>query len=239
MTDTTNMTPENGGEDRDARIAEYVLGTLTGAERQAFEAELGRDEGLRHAVAAWSERLQPLADSVAPVAPPLAVRDRVLARIGGESSHPERPFSILRWLAWTFGASAVAAAAAVAAVFLFTPQPPELGGYALLHAATGNADVIVVQIDKKREEMVLLAQAPVAGDNKDYELWVLPQGKSPISLGVFKTGARIARPIDGMRANLLTPLVTLAVSVEPTGGSVSGAPTGPVVYTGTFHLAGN
>ena len=148
MTDTTNMTPENGGEDRDARIAEYVLGTLTGAERQAFEAELARDETLRRAVAAWSERLQPLADSVAPVAPPLAVRDRVLARIGGESTNQERPFSILRWLSWTFGASAVAAAAAVAAVFFFTPQPPELGGYALLHEATGSNAVIVVQIDK-------------------------------------------------------------------------------------------
>src|SRR4051794_29881443 len=107
MTDTSNMTPE----DRDARIAEYVLGTLAGDERAAFEAELGRDESLRRAVAAWSDRLQPLADSVAPVAPPLALRDRILARIGGAERDTQR-FSIVRWLAWTFGASAVAAAVA-------------------------------------------------------------------------------------------------------------------------------
>ena len=70
MTDTSNMTPGPDGEDRDARIAEYVLGTLTGEARAAFELELARDESLRRAVADWSERLQPLADSIAPVAPP-------------------------------------------------------------------------------------------------------------------------------------------------------------------------
>ncbi len=115
MTDTNDMTPGSGGEDRDARIAEYAIGTLAGDERVAFESELARDESLRRAVAAWSERLQPLADSVAPVAPPLALRDTVLARIGGGAEREAQRFSIVRWLAWTFAASAVAAAVAVAA----------------------------------------------------------------------------------------------------------------------------
>jgi len=233
MTDTMNMSPE----DRDARIAEYVLGTLSADERAAFEAELRRDESLRRTVAAWSERLQPLADSVPPVAPPPALRDRVLARIGGVDESTARPFSILRWLSWTFGAAALAAGVAVAAVFLFTPQPPQLGGYAMLHQATGSDSVIVVQIDKERRQMVLLAQAPTAGAGKDYELWVLPPGKNPVSLGVLKTGERIERPIDSMRAALLQPETTLAVSLEPSGGSTSGAPTGPVLFTGTFELA--
>jgi len=238
MTDTSNMTPENGGEDRDARIAEYVLGTLDGEERAAFEAELARDEGLRRAVAVWSERLQPLADSVAPVAPPLALRDRILARIGGETEVDTGGFSIARWLAWTFGASAIGAAVAVALVFLLTPQPPPLGGYAMLHEATDSDNVVVVQINKDRSALVLLAQAPAAGSGKDYEVWVLPDGKAPVSLGVVKSGERIERPIDTMRATLLQPNITLAVSLEPSGGSPSGAPTGPVLYTGMFHLAG-
>jgi anti-sigma-K factor RskA len=234
MTDTMNMSPE----DRDASIAEYVLGTLAGEERAAFEAELGRDPDLRRAVAAWSDRLQPLADSVAPVAPPVALRDRILARIGGAQT-AEPPFSILRWLAWTFGASAVAAAVAVAAVFLFTPRPPELGGYAMLHEPNASQSVVVVQIDKERRQLVLLASAQTAGAGKDYELWVLPPGKSPVSLGVVPAGERVERPIDQMRAALIQPGTTLAVSLEPTGGSPSGAPTGPVLYTGIFHLAGN
>ncbi|MDQ7247726.1 anti-sigma factor [Dongia sedimenti] len=238
MTDTSDMTPGPGGEDRDTRLAEYVLGTLVGDARAAFEAELVRDESLRRAVAAWSERLQPLADSVAPVAPPLALRDRILASIGA-SEESEARFGILRWLAWTFGASAVAAAVAVAAVFVFTPQPAELGGYAMLKEPTISNSVVVFQIDKERRQMVLLANTPPAGAGKDYELWVLPSGKSPVSLGVLKVGERIERPIDQMRATLVQPGTTLAVSLEPAGGSASGAPTGPVLFTGVFHLAGN
>ena len=238
MTDTTNMTPGPGGEDRDARIAEYVLGTLAGDERLAFEAELGRDKSLRRAVAAWSERLQPLADSVPPVPPPLALRDRVLTRIGGAESDGQR-FSIVRWLAWTFGASAVAAAVAAAAVFVFTPRPPELSGYAMLHEQNDSQAVVVVQMDKKRQQLVLLASAPEAGAGKDYELWVLPPGKNPVSLGILKAGERVERPIDDMRASLVQPGTTLAVSLEPAGGSTIGTPTGPVLYTGVFHLAQN
>jgi anti-sigma-K factor RskA len=214
-----------------------VLGTLAGEARAAFEAELARDDTLRRAVAAWSERLQPLADSVAPVAPPLALRDRVLTRIGQAGG--DRPFSIVRWLAWTFGASALAAAVAVAAVLLFTPQPPELGGYAMLRVPSDNMSVVVFQIDKARSQVVMLAQTPRAGADKDYELWVLPRGKNPVSLGVLKAEERIERPIDAMRAALIQPGTTLAVSLEPAGGSPSGAPTGPVLYTGVFHLAGN
>jgi anti-sigma-K factor RskA len=148
-------------------------------------------------------------------------------------------FSIIRWLAWTFGASAVAAAVAVAAVFLFTPQPPELGGYAMLREQNESPSVVVFQIDKDRRQMVMLARTPGAGAGKDFELWVLPPGKDPVSLGVLKAEKRIERPIDAMRAALIQPGTTLAVSLEPTGGSASGAPTGPVLYTGVFHLAGN
>jgi len=231
MTDTSNMTPE----DRDVRIAEYALGTLSGTERAAFEAELAKDESLRRAVAAWSERLQPLADSVDPVAPPLALRDRVLTRIGAAGDEVPR-FSILRWLAWTFGASALGAAVSVAAVFLFTPQPTELAGYAMLHEQGAGTSVVVVQVDKARQQLVLLAQAPAAGTDKDYELWVIPPGKAPISLGVLPAAERVERPIDSMRAALLQPGTTLAVSLEATGGSTTGAPTGPVLFTGYFHL---
>ena len=174
-----------------------------------------------------------------PVAPPAALRDRVLGGIDSAAEGEARPFSVLRWLAWTFGASAIAAAVAVALVFLLTPRPPELGGYAMLHQQTASNAVVVVQIDKARDQLVLLAQAPDPGTGKDYELWVFPPGKGPVSLGVVKTGERIAQPIDAMRAALLQPGTTLAVSLEPAGGSSSGAPTGPVLFTGPFHLAGN
>ncbi len=118
-----------------------------------------------------------------------------------------------------------------------TPAADQLNGYAMLHQPTLSADVIVFQLDAERQKIVLLAETPAAGPDKDYELWILPDGKGPVSLGVLKAGERIERPIDEMRVALIQPGTTLAVSLEPAGGSVSGTPTGPVLYTGGYHLA--
>ena len=72
--------------------------------------------------------------------------------------------------------------------------------------------------------------APVA---RVPELWLLPAGgQAPVSLGVLEgsrtTGARWGSPPRG----LLEAGAALAVSLEPTGGSPTGQPTGPVVSSG-------
>ncbi|HVO01472.1 MAG TPA: anti-sigma factor [Candidatus Cybelea sp.] len=237
---TTEGTGAEMGDERDQRAAEYVLGTLAGPERDAFEAELGRDAALRRAVAAWSLRLQPLADSVAPVAPPRPLRTRVMDGIPDKPEiAPEWHFNFRRWLAWTLGASALAGVVAALAVFLFMPRQPELGGYAMLHDTAGSNAVVVFQTDKNRQDMVIYASVPGAGSDRDYELWLLPPaGKKPISLGVFKPGEREERPLAQDAAQYIKSGVNFAVSVEPAGGSPSGAPTGPVVYGGIFHPPG-
>ncbi|HEY4320045.1 MAG TPA: anti-sigma factor [Gemmatimonadales bacterium] len=58
----------------------YVLGTLDDAERTAFESRLATDEALRRGVAAAQDALGLLAFS-APVAPPPALKEWVLARV--------------------------------------------------------------------------------------------------------------------------------------------------------------
>ena len=51
-------------EERDIRAAEYVLGTLDGSERDAFEAELTTNPRLAEAVRDWEVRLAGLADGI-------------------------------------------------------------------------------------------------------------------------------------------------------------------------------
>jgi anti-sigma-K factor RskA len=236
MTDVTDM-PD---DDRDGRAAEYVLGTLPLEERLAFEVALADDPVLRQAVAQWSARLQPLADSVAPVTPPAALRARLLAGIAPPLPPGRRPFNMIRWLAWTFGLSALAGAAAIALVFVFTPRPQEVGGYALLHRTDSAAhDVVAFQIDKQRRDMVILANAVAPQAGHDYELWVLPPGKPPLSLGVVKAGAREERALPAAAAGDMTDFANLAITVEPLGGSPSGAPTGPIVFVGMVRLMDN
>jgi anti-sigma-K factor RskA len=61
-----------------------------------------------------------------------------------------------------------------------------------------------------------------------YELWALPPSGAPRSLGLVSAqGGTTVR-----RARLLQDTAGFAVSIEPPGGSPTGAPTGPVVAVG-------
>ena len=48
--------------------------------------------------------------------------------------------------------------------------------------------------------------------------------------------ARRQRHVVALRGKVLAGADTLAVTVEPPGGSPTGAPTGPIVYAGKFSL---
>jgi len=74
--------------------------------------------------------------------------------------------------------------------------------------------------------------APPPGPSKSYELWLLPAGgAAPVSISVLgNLSARFALP--PALVGQLSGGAKLAVSVEPAGGSPTGAPTGPVILVG-------
>ena len=69
----------------------------------------------------------------------------------------------------------------------------------------------------------------VAG--RSLELWALPRGAQPKSLGVL-AGARSDLKLVAVADRSLGDVPALAISLEPPGGSPTGQPTGPVLYTG-------
>lgn len=105
---------------REMLAAEYALGTLRGAARRRFERWLRNDDGLRAIALAWSERLLPLIDSVAPETPPRRVWDAIEARLPGFTSRHGSDAVVGWWnrLAVWRGLSAAFAAAAIVAVGL-------------------------------------------------------------------------------------------------------------------------
>ena len=63
------------------------------------------------------------------------------------------------------------------------------------------------------------------------ELWYVAAGQAPRSIGLLdRPETRAALPAVARGGDITG--ATLAVSVEPPGGSTTGAPTGPVVYSG-------
>ena len=64
------------------------------------------------------------------------------------------------------------------------------------------------------------------------ELWALPKNGAPASLGVISSDKLTA--LD--KRALPKDTKGLAVSLEPLGGSPTGAPTGPVLFVGDLTL---
>jgi anti-sigma-K factor RskA len=68
--------------------------------------------------------------------------------------------------------------------------------------------------------------------NKALELWAVPAQGAPRSLGLVS--AQGATTV--LRAALLKETAAFAVSVEPPGGSPTGAPTGPIISVGKLQI---
>ena len=210
MTDPSDMS------DREGMAAEYVIGTLPLAERLEAERLIASDPDFAALVDGWVQRLAPLNDDYPEMAPSPALLPRIEARLFA----PVRPAA--RWRMPFFGAFAAIAAAVALLVAWPTLRPHETLTATL--RADGQPLVVAALFDKTAGQLTFTRDAgPDAGAAKDYELWVIPAGGAPISLGVLRTGPRT------VAMSALPPGTTLAITLEPTGGSPNGSPTGPVV----------
>jgi anti-sigma-K factor RskA len=64
------------------------------------------------------------------------------------------------------------------------------------------------------------------------ELWLIAPGGKPRSLGLIEAGRAIHINLPADLIGHVAADTTLAVSLEPPGGSPTGQPTGPVIANG-------
>ena len=224
-------TPERA----DALAAQYVLGTMSARARARF-ARLSRgDPVLAAAIRAWEDRLSPLAQSVAPVEPPASVWSAILARIDrAAGSTPERrtvwaTVSLWRGLALTGFATAIA----LALVLLAPPLERPAATLVVVLAGQDAKPAFVASAERNGRLLTIKAVAPLSpGADRSLQLWALPAAGNPRPLGLVPASGvvQIALPVDAGTA--LQNIAALAVSLEPRGGSPTGLPTGPVLYSG-------
>jgi anti-sigma-K factor RskA len=77
----------------------------------------------------------------------------------------------------------------------------------------------------------VVGAAPVP-TGRALELWMLPDGAAPKSLGLIADSGVGQVVLPALPDVALANVSALAVSLEPAGGSKTGAPTGPVLYSG-------
>jgi anti-sigma-K factor RskA len=72
-----------------------------------------------------------------------------------------------------------------------------------------------------------------------YELWALPgSGAAPVSLGLMPKTGRSTLQLNDAQRLALSRSKQIAISLEPPGGSPTGAPTGPVLFVAAIAVPG-
>jgi len=228
---------KNRREYRAALAAEYALGTLRGPARQQFEENMRQDAQLTAEVIRWQEAFTQLDNRLPPITPPPSVWKKIQRQLPDSleplPAIPAKRITPLRsYLGW-------AIAAGLAALLLMPRllvQPAPLVPVAILangqHAP--NQGQWVVSADKSTRSLTLtpLQTAGVA-TNHSLELWAIPADGKPRSLGLLNTQSPTQLTLA---ANMPESGSTLAISLEPKGGSPTGQPTGAVLYSGRMAM---
>ncbi|MGF7150871.1 anti-sigma-K factor RskA [Sphingomonas zeicaulis] len=146
-----------------------------------------------------------------PVLPPAAVERSMDEAGDAELAQREPPPAV---------AAAPAEDAAAAPMMIAQLAPPERQPMPMAMAAV------------MPDGALKIAPGPMAGEGKSAELWVIPAGGQPVSLGLVRPGEMNTLTIRAEIRPMINGEATLAISIEPSGGSPTGQPTGPVVAAG-------
>lgn len=243
MTDAPTTGPT--GEDDDRVLAgEYVLGVLDADQRAVVGRRIADEAVFAQAVDWWEQRLTPLVGEVAAVEPSAGLWPRISNLIAPPSQGVWRDVRV--WRGISAGALALAAACLVVVALPNRAPPPVAVAPPPVAVAPAPNQVAVIADPATREarlvatldpdhgQLVLTPVALTLPEGRDPELWIIPEGGKPISLGVIAASVptRMAAPA-GLKADGVFT-ATLAVTDEPPGGSPTGAPTGSIRAAGQF-----
>ncbi|GAA3999556.1 anti-sigma factor [Sphingomonas humi] len=222
--------------------AEYVLRLLEGEELLDARRRLAADPAFASEVAWWEARLGPLYEEFGEEAPSRELWSRIVRRLDQPG---DNVVTLKRQLArWRAAAAGAAVAAAVLLGLqlrpdtpLPAPAPQERPAAPLLVASLVGKEApeaLTVAYRADTRELVITPARVEAPANRARQLWLIPAGGQPISLGLVASEGIQRRVIAVGIARRFADGGTIAVSDEPTGGSPTGQPTGAVLAAGNL-----
>ncbi|MEH6417769.1 anti-sigma factor [Pseudomonas sp. CGJS7] len=243
----------------DVQAGEYVLGVLDRRERRLAEVRAETEPAFARLVADWERRLGELIAEIDPVAVPAHLWPRLRTRLGWSPVQGAAPRGLWNHLGFWRGATALAATLAVAA-FLFgrapepapvappvvqqppvQPQPTQVDHqptYPVTQLARDDGSTgWLASVDQNHGKVMMMpVPAPQDTQGRVAELWLIPKGEAPRSLGLISTewADSVGIPADAL--GKLAAGATLAITLEPPGGAPHGAPTGPIIAKGGISL---
>jgi anti-sigma-K factor RskA len=225
------MTTPDNRELIDRLAAEYALGTLRGLARRRFERWRASTPFVNERCRFWEERLMHLAKDLKPVQPPARVWPAIQRRLNltnqGSGLRRIRTFAL---------AASILLVVGVGALLYWRSLPAVRATSVATISAKSGEHLWDVEIFAKADRLVArAAKLPARPAGSDYELWALPKGAAPVSLGVLPAAGATSRTLTAIQKQALALSSEVAVSIEPLGGSPTGQPTGAVVYVAQLH----
>ena len=231
------MSETEGAYDDAVFAGEYVLGVLEADERARAAARARENADFYAMTRFWEDRLGPLAAEFAPLAPPPALKRRIMETVFAEEGHAKKPSPLVAAVNfWRLAAAGLAAIALIAsaALLYFTMQPDPRAEPRLIASVlpADAAPVLQARIDERLRVLEIENAAIELAEDQAAELWLIPEDGTPRSLGLIHAQGRDRVEIPRALRALIAAGAALAVSLEPPGGSPTGAPTGPVIGVG-------
>ncbi|KTF69706.1 anti-sigma factor [Sphingomonas sp. HT-1] len=207
--------------------AELALGLLDGAELAAARRRQLADPAFAASVERWALDFAPMAQEVAEAGPAPGLWDRIAARLPGADDR-RLVLAVRRWRALAVAASA--AAAALLVILLLPPEP------AVVAQITGSEGAIFQARYDGAQGMLHVRTEAMPATRLAPELWVIPAGGKPVSLGlVANRGGRDVAVAPAHRA-LLAEGATLAITMEEPASAPHAGPSGPPVAAGKILI---
>ncbi len=220
--------------DDDALAAEYALGVLPHDERVRFQQRLLSDEKLMEKVDWWNNQLVPLSDEIESVAPGANVLDKIESRLF--TSHAQKSgwwenIGLWRGLTVVCLAGMLILGGLYSSTFITRDESARVYIGELSDAASELK--LAAYYDEASQTLRLNRLSGTALPERSLELWIIPDGQSPISLGVLPTIAKHEIQLPKKLHEAISAHAVLAVTDEPEGGSPTGGPTGAVLAAGS------
>ncbi|MHA6718528.1 anti-sigma factor [Sphingomonas sp. RS6] len=218
--------------------AELALGVLDGEDHAAARRRQLADLDFAAAVEHWALRFAPLSHGIADAPVPPALWDRIAERLP-DAGDLRVVRALRRWRAAAIAAGA--AAAVLLAIVLVRPDPAAIAPVpatapAIVAQITGDEGVALAARYDPAQAVLHVRTDNMPASPLAPELWVIPAGGKPVSLGlVASRGDRALAVAPGHRA-LIEEGATLAITMEPAAGAPHPGPSGPPVAAGKITI---
>lgn len=216
----------NNGELIERLAAEYVLGTLRGSPRRRFERWRERMPFVDQRCRFWEERLLELATDLKPMRPPAHVWPAIAQRL----NFPAKRSPLQRVRRFPLLARLVLVSCALALLYWRSIPTNRPTAVATIAARSGDRLWELEVFGNSDRLAVHVAKRPTRQAGSDYELWALPPGAAPVSLGILPAEGELIHALTSTQKQALAHSSQLAVTMEPLGGSPTGEPTGTILY---------